>query len=255
MQEDICINTISLCCFVAQNSGRHHHEDRPNYGLAFKCSGENRYTFSDGTVLTVQMGDLIFLPKGSSYFVTDITPGDCYAINFLPDTPLTVSAFTVHCRDSQQFRQLFAETEAAWKSKTPGYRLKCKAQLYNILYKLQAEHALGYANSEIFRRIRPAVDYLHEHYTTELLSIEQLAAMCSMTPEYFRQIFRKQFGESPLRYINMLKLHHARELLRSGLYSVTEAALLSGYSDLSHFSREFKRATGLSPSEFKSEKE
>lgn len=255
MSSDICIETITLCCFVASGTGKPLHRNRPNYGLAFKCSGDSTYSFEDGTVLTIQAGDLIFLPKTSSYLVTEDTPGDCYAINFQPLAPLPTEPFTMRARDSKQFLALFAEAEAAWKSKTPGYRLRCRSLLYHILYKLQSEHAMGYASSETFRRIRPAVEHLHRHYTTEALHIGQLAAMCHMTPEYFRQIFRKQFGISPLRYINNLKLHHAQELLRSGLYTVTDAALLSGYNDLSHFSREFKRATGLSPSEYRAEKE
>ena len=52
------------------------------------------------------------------------------------------------------------------------------------------------------------------------------------------------------KYINDLKISHAKELLASGMYSVTEAALQSGYADLSHFSREFKKTVGISPKKF-----
>lgn len=71
--------------------------------------------------------------------------------------------------------------------------------------------------------------------------------MCGITPEYFRKIFKAYYGVSPLKYINALKITHAKELLDSGMYSVTEAALRSGYTDLSYFSREFKKETGNSP--------
>ena len=54
-------------------------------------------------------------------------------------------------------------------------------------------------------------------------------------------------GVSPLAYINSLKITRAKELLLSGMYTVTEVAFMSGYSDISHFSREFKKSTGVSP--------
>ncbi|MBQ8232699.1 MAG: helix-turn-helix domain-containing protein [Lachnospiraceae bacterium] len=50
------------------------------------------------------------------------------------------------------------------------------------------------------------------------------------------------------KYINNLKISRAKELLSSGMYTVTQAAEMSGYTDVSHFSREFKKATGAAPS-------
>ena len=54
-----------------------------------------------------------------------------------------------------------------------------------------------------------------------------------------------------MKYINDLKLKRAKELLISGLYSVSEAAVQAGFSDLSYFSRFFKENVGVSPNEYK----
>ena len=77
--------------------------------------------------------------------------------------------------------------------------------------------------------------------------------MCGITPEYFRKIFKTYYGVSPIKYINTLKITHAKELLASGMYSVTEAALQSGYTDMSYFSREFKKATEKSPCNYRAD--
>ncbi len=75
--------------------------------------------------------------------------------------------------------------------------------------------------------------------------------MCNITPEYFRKIFSSVYGSSPAKYIINLKLERSRELLSSGLYTVTEAMLLSGYTDAAYFSHQFKNKYGYSPQKAK----
>lgn len=245
------VTTISLCCFVPEGANSPLHQNRPDHGLAYKVSGVSRYTFNNGTELTLHPGQLMYLPRYSTYRVENIELGEWYAINFQVQQEGAGQPQIISVRNAQSFARLFAEAEDLWKRRLPGYRMRATGLLYTLLGKLQQEHMLPYSSGEKFLRIRPAVDYLHENYTTEALRIDHLASLCGMTPEYFRQIFRHQFGISPIKYINKLKVRRAEELLRSGLYTVTEAALLSGFSNMSHFSREFKKTTGKAPTLFK----
>lgn len=104
-----------------------------------------------------------------------------------------------------------------------------------------------YLPDTYYAKIKPAVEKIHRTYTDGVLSINELSGLCGITPEYFRRLFKAYYGVSPLRYINDLKISHAKELIESGLYTVTQAAIQSGYNDMSYFSREFKRKTGNPP--------
>jgi AraC-like DNA-binding protein len=71
-----------------------------------------------------------------------------------------------------------------------------------------------------------------------------------MSEVSFRKKFRQYAGMTPSAYILKQKLQHAKRLLRSGLYSVAEAAQGAGFDDPSYFSKVFKKHTGLLPGEY-----
>lgn len=251
MQNDLEIHKIPLVCYVKKGGAKKTHINRPSHGLMFNCNDPVLFIFSDGKRMTVPTNAIILLPQGSDYTVNDAEhSGNSYAINFTLMQETHFDPFFVQTKDSKAFLDLFKKMEKAWTAKKPGYILKCKSLLYSILYMMQKENFANYANSDKRKLIQPAVSYMHEHYTAEPLKVVQLAAMCGITPEYFRSIFQSFYGVSPIKYINRLKMEHASELLSSGMYSVTEAATLSGYNDLSHFSREFKKIYGVKPTEY-----
>jgi len=147
----------------------------------------------------------------------------------------------------QELLASFQRAETLWKTKAPGFFLQCRAELYHILYLLRQSYQTAYVPERKQELIAPAVEQIHKRYTEELLSVSELSALCRITPEYFRKIFRDCYGSTPIQYINRLKLARAKELLKSG-YTVGDAAELSGFSDMSHFSREFKKNIGIAPS-------
>jgi AraC-like DNA-binding protein len=80
-------------------------------------------------------------------------------------------------------------------------------------------------------------------------SAGRLARICCVTPRHLRRQFHSALRVSPQEWLNARRLAHAAQELRSGK-SVKEAALGSGFKQVSHFSRQFKMRSGLTPSEF-----
>ena len=78
-------------------------------------------------------------------------------------------------------------------------------------------------------------------------SLEQLGREVGCSSYYLSRTFSKEIGETLPQYLRRLRLERAAELLRSGRFNVTEAAMEVGYSSLSHFSQAFHQAYGCCP--------
>lgn len=77
--------------------------------------------------------------------------------------------------------------------------------------------------------------------------IEEIMGSLGISPGYGLEVFRKVYGLSPRQFLSELKLQEAKVLIRQPELSLKEIGLRLGYSQLSHFSRQFKRWTGMSP--------
>ena len=82
----------------------------------------------------------------------------------------------------------------------------------------------------------------------EPIAIGDLAARVNLSPSRFRELFTRQVGLGPSHYLQRLRLRRARLLIERTFLSVKEVMALVGYNDPSHFSRDFRRFHGISPS-------
>jgi AraC-like DNA-binding protein len=244
------VSEIVLACFVPKGAGRNYHKNRPSHGLAFNVTGEKRYVFEDGKTVTAKQNDIIYLPKNSTYSVQTIVQGETYCINFLTADEEVFEPFWLRVLNAENLINAYRDAENSWLTRKAGVQIKCKAILYKIMYEIVKSINAPYVSKSISTTIKPAVDYIKKNYTTELINANDLAKLCGISYEYFRRIFNDTYGCSPIKYINDLKLERAKELLSSGLYSVSESAYQSGFVDVSHFSRFFKKATGVSPTKY-----
>lgn len=251
MKYNFDIESIVISCYVAPGSGVPVHKNRSSHGIVFHTGGVRHYTFDETNTITICENDILYLPKGSNYTVSSQQNGGCYAINFQLFSKASFEPFKFKAKNHRNFISLFQNAEQAWRQKNSGFEMKCKSLLYNILFDLRKEYELGYIAKDTISLIKPAIDYIYTEYTNDNIEISYLAELCNMSEAYFRRIFLKNFGISPIKYINNLKIDRAKELITSGLYSISDAAVASGFHDDSYFSRKFKEATGMSPSEYR----
>jgi len=249
--ENYTVTQIVLACLVKRGEGSSVHKNRPSFGLAINCDGEKIYKFESGETLSVKKNEMIFFPQGSNYAITVVEHSDMYCINFLTTDETLKNPFVLRPKNAEEIINAYQRAEKAWRRGVQGAQLLCKSELYKIFHELYKETTMPYAPNSKQTLLNPAIEYIHKNYTEELISMEKLSELCGVSYEYFRRIFHRFYNCSPVKYINNLKLTRAKELLKSGMYTVSETAILSGFSDLSHFSRFFKANVGVLPSDYR----
>ena len=95
-------------------------------------------------------------------------------------------------------------------------------------------------------RVDRVVALLRQHLV-EPLSLEGIGREVGCSPFHLSRTFSAQTGMTIPQYLRKLRMERAAELLQSGKYNVTEAAMAVGYSSLSHFSQCFCQTMGCCP--------
>ncbi|WP_299716142.1 AraC family transcriptional regulator [uncultured Tenacibaculum sp.] len=108
------------------------------------------------------------------------------------------------------------------------------------------------AQNNTDERITKMLIYINEHIdNSELLKIDNLAHVFSMSPTYVSEFFKKQVKISLREYIIKAKLRLVEIRLLNSDFTLTEIANDLDFSDVSHLSKTFKRYTGVTIKEFK----
>lgn len=146
------------------------------------------------------------------------------------------------------FLSAFTRILDTWLRGELGYRIRCRAQFLDVLHMLIVENARQMYHSE-GGEVSKGILYLENHYLEET-PIAELARLCGMCESNFRSRFQKNIGMPPVQYRNFLRMKRASQLLKSGEYTVTEAAAAVNCPDVYYFSKMFKRFFGQSPRAF-----
>lgn len=123
------------------------------------------------------------------------------------------------------------------------------------LIEVSREHFIdvlqGYegSSSKSSIKVHALLDYIHEHYAGKITSgdIEQ-EFDCNY--DYINRIFTKLTGQSIMRYVNRVRIDHAKELIEATHLSFSQIGYLTGLEDPYYFSKLFKKYEGLSPSQY-----
>lgn len=102
------------------------------------------------------------------------------------------------------------------------------------------------SDAEIFSRV---TDYLALRINAAV-SIEQICRDNLVGRSQLQKIFKERCGMGIIEYFTLLKINGAKEMIRTGHLNFTQISEQLGYSSIHYFSRQFKKSTGMTPSEY-----
>lgn len=100
------------------------------------------------------------------------------------------------------------------------------------------------------RTITGITRYLQEHLAEEM-SLSILAERFHLNPQYISQLFKSEIGVGFLAYLTNIRMEKAKKLLLSSSLPIADVAEQSGYGDYRVFTKVFKKAEGITPSQYR----
>ena len=101
--------------------------------------------------------------------------------------------------------------------------------------------------------IQRAKNYIDQCYMETDLSLIDVAALINLSPSHFSTVFAQETSQTFKDYLTEVRIQKAKELLRTTMLRSSDISYRVGYNDPHYFSFVFKKNTGYSPSEFRTQ--
>ena len=150
-------------------------------------------------------------------------------------------------REPERYCALFEQLLDTWSRKETAYRYDCTAILNRIFAEIYRENA---EKRPPHGKIDAAVRYIEQNCLSADFALSSAAERAFMSEVYFRRLFREEFGMSPKQYVTRFRISHAASLILSGYFTLQEVSARCGFRDYKHFTVQFKRIIGVSPSQY-----
>lgn len=98
--------------------------------------------------------------------------------------------------------------------------------------------------------VRQAEQYIKQNLDV-IIGCKEVASHMCLTPDYLSRLFKEEKGVTLQKYIHQQKMEKAKHLLATTNLSISIVAQLTGFTHFSHFSMTFRKATGLSPADYR----
>ena len=234
---------------------------RLDFQLLYVASGKAHFHFgNEGRIVTA--GHMVLYrpkePQKYEYYGEDQT--QVYWVHFtggnvtniLRSYGLTDDKKVFYCGSSLDYQNLFRTMINELQMCKENYSEMLEMYLRQIFIMLQRYFisAMKTDNARVVEEIDRATAYFNEHYSEEIC-IDEYAENNHFSVSWFIRNFKQCTGSTPMQYILSKRIYNAEILLQNPSYNVTEISRIVGYDNPLYFSRIFKKAKGLSPSEYR----
>jgi len=204
----------------------------------------NHIPLKPGSMLIINSGDIHYMVSKSvkmSYYCLIISAA------FLKEYGIDVE-HTSFCESiiDESSGKLFETVVRELTEKKPYYQAVVRGEIVSYTAGLCRRFTTKKRENVSNDRIKQGIIYIREHFT-ESLDVETIAAHAGFSRYYFSRQFKEITGMTVMKYVEFLRCRQAKEMLMEGA-SVSKAALECGFTDLSYFTKVFKRQYGILPS-------
>ena len=158
-------------------------------------------------------------------------------------------------KGNEQIRKIFESVFLEAGNEMPGYIMKIKNEIYNLIILIARntwnKRHLKYFVPEIDitkKRLKLIRDYIQANITNNI-KIEDLAKNVNMSQRNLSRFIKENKGVSVHKYILQIKIKSAVEILTKTKKTLTEVAVITGFSSPYHLSSTIKKYIGKNPSE------
>lgn len=155
-----------------------------------------------------------------------------------------------------EFTDLLYELGEIYEKKDTGYALQFSSVLYRFLFLLTKHCHTKISDTEISKndnhrkRLLLIMDYVKEKHASPI-SLSQISALVSLSPEYFCRYFKKHMGISFLTYVNEIRMNHVYSELLNTENTITQILDNHGFTNYKLFIKTFRQKYHTTPQQFR----
>ena len=227
--------------FCRGNSNRR----KTRLGMIRKGSGTYLYL---GKRLDVQEGDVVLIPENIY----------CYSEwHGTPEIEVIYLSCFLHYESFRYEPQIIACEEQAKETilqicdllgKGQMEELEAYSQFYRVLQTVLPQ--LVQSPIAMDKTLQTAIAYIAKNWNCDF-SISDLAKECCVSESTLYHLFQRELGQTPIRYLNSIKINIAIEYLENSNYSIATISQLACFHSENHFRKVFAEFTGTTPLKFR----
>ena len=125
-------------------------------------------------------------------------------------------------------------------------------EAYSLFYKV-LQSVLPHMNpshTTFDKTLQTAIEYITDHWKDNF-SVSDLAKHCCVSESTLYHLFQRELGQTPIRFLNSIKINVAIEYLENTHYSISTISQLVCFHSENHFRKVFAEYTGMTPLKFK----